>query len=200
MPSRLRPSAASLLIAFGMSWASSAAAFSFGSGTCEASADGSFMPWKTHHPGVHGDFVLRFSRADYLPGETLRVTLAHAGGDVFNGFLLYAQTDALVREGLFTPIPGTTLLGALPVECSTPESAAMGPTITHDQPNAPEPVRQQLALAWTAPAVAVGALTFRALVLRADPMAQSGTDFYEVTALLPMSPDGVFRDAFESVP
>jgi hypothetical protein len=162
-------------------------AFPFGAGTCDAEADGSFMSSRTHHPSDDGGFALRFDRDGYYAGETLQVTLAHPG-EVFTGFLLYAEDGVGLREGLFSPAPDTTFTGGLPAECSS-----VGHTITHDD----NIVRTDLILTWTAPAVDAVDLVFRALVLRADPMAQIGTDFYEVEATLVHDPDGVFRDRFE---
>ncbi len=166
-------------------------AYPFGSGTCNAVADGSFMESRTHHPQDNGGFGLRFSTSDYIPGETLGVTLAHAGSEQFIGFLIYAENASEVRGGLFDPIPGTTFSGILPPEC-----AIVGHTITHDD----RILRSSLSLAWTAPAAPAQDLTFRALVFRADPMAQRGTDFYEVRVPLPVSTTGIFRSRFESIP
>jgi hypothetical protein len=172
-----------------------AAAFPFGSATCEANADGSFMTNRTHYPGQDGGYRLVFGWPDYYAGETLRVEISHAGGGLFKGFLLYAQTALAQRQGLFTPIPGTTLNGVLPAEC-----ANMGHTITHDNFTALDPVRARLALAWTAPVIAPETLQFRGLVLRVDPLSQATDAFFELRATLPYAPDGVFRDRFDSVP
>ena len=195
----------SLLLLFvtagGLASPDRAEAFPFGSATCEANADGSFMTntnssyARTHHPGQNGGYRLMFGRPDYYAGETLQVALDHVGGGFFKGFLLYAQTPAAVRQGTFLPVPGTTLIGILPAEC-----ANVGHTITHDNPNAPDPVRARLALAWTAPAVAPETLEFRGLVLRVDPMTQVTDAFFELRATLPYAPDGIFRDRFDSVP
>lgn len=168
-----------------------AEAFAFGAGTCEADADGSFMPSRTHHPGDDGGFVLQFDRDGYYAGETLVLRLSHPGGEAFTGFLLYAQDGDGVREGSFTPAPGTTLGGGLPFECSF-----TGHTITHEDGT----LRSTLALRWSAAAAPAVALTFRGLVLRADPMAQQGTDFFEVDAGLAWDPHGVFRDRLEAQP
>ncbi len=176
--------------------ATTSLAYVFGAGTCDASASANFMTSRIHHPGETGGFELVFSTPDYIAGETVTVTLRHSGSEVFTGFLVYPETAAGFRRGLFDPslTPGTTLMGGLPSECN-----GDGHTITHDQvPNNPQ-LRASLRLVWTAPAVAEN-LTFRALVLRADPMAQRGTDFYEVSAALPASVDGVFRSKFESIP
>ena len=175
--------------------ATPAAAFPIGSATCEANADGSFMTNRSHFPGQNGGYLIEFGRADYYAGETLRVALDHASGGLFKGFLLYAQTPAALRLGIFTPVAGTTLSGVLPGEC-----ANFGHTITHDNFNAPDPVRARLALAWTAPTVAAETLEFRGLVLRVDPMTQVTDAFFEVRATLPYAPDGIFRDRFDSVP
>ncbi len=178
--------------------AASSLAYVFGAGTCDATTSNppQFMTSRIHHPGDTGGFELVFSTPDYIAGETVAVTLRHSGSEVFTGFLVYPETAAGFRRGLFDPAltPRTTLMGGLPSECN-----GDGHTITHDQvPNNPE-LHESLRLAWTAPAVAED-LTFRALVLRADPMAQRGTDFYEVSAALPASVDGVFRSKFESIP
>ena len=171
-------------------------AYAYGSGTCIAVADGSFMTDKrTHHPGDSGGFDLSFSTPDYIAGETLGVTLSHAEGEVLIGFLLYAETQSLQRRGLFTRIAGTTFADSLPAECSL-----IGHTITHLLgPLTSEP-RARLSLAWTASALPAEALTFRALVLRADPTSRRGTDFFEVSATLPASTDGIFRSRFETIP
>lgn len=176
--------------------AATSLAYPFGSGTCDASASANFMTSRIHHPGENGGFELVFSTPDYIAGETLAVTLRHSGSEVFTGFLVYPETAAGFRRGLFDPTltPGTTLMGGLPSACN-----GDGHTITHDQvPNNPQ-LRGSLSLVWTAPSFAEN-LTFRALVLRADPMAQRGTDFYEVSAALPASVDGIFRSKFESIP
>jgi hypothetical protein len=168
-----------------------AGAFPFGAGTCEADADGSFMPSRTHHPGDDGGFVLGFDRDGYYAGETLVLRLSHPDGEVFTGFLLYAQDGAALREGVFDPASGSTLGGGLPAECSF-----AGHTVTHED----GALRDALALRWTAAAAPAPTLLFRGLVLRADPMAQQGTDFYEVAAPRVLDPDGVFRDRFEPQP
>jgi hypothetical protein len=176
---------------------SGASAFSFGSGTCVAAADSSFMSWKTHHPGDSGGFVLDASQPDYIPGETLGVRLRHAS-EAFIGFLIYAEASlGGARHGLFTPVTGSTLSGALPQEC-----AHAGHTITHDLSVVPvqEHARATLSLAWTAPDPDASDLIFRALVLRAAPLSQSGTDFYEVSLTLPLRVDGIFRSGMEPVP
>lgn len=192
MPPRPVPFLAAALLAAA---AAPAAAFPFGSATCEASADGSFMPTRAHLAGQDGGFTLRFGRADFYAGETLRVALGHASGGVFKGFLLYAQDAGAQRAGLFTPVAGTTLGGPLPAECN-----AFGHTITHDNATAPDPVRSVLALAWTAPAAPPPALEFRGLVLRAEPMSGVTDAFFELRATLPYAPDGVFRSGFDSLP
>lgn len=178
--------------------AATSLAYPFGSATCDAytSAIGDSMSTRARHPGENGGFELVFSTPDYIPGEILAVTLRHSGSEVFTGFLLYPETADGIRRGLFDPLltPGTTLMGGLPSECN-----GDGHTITHDlSPNNPE-LRQSLSLAWRSPTFPEN-LTFRALVLRADPMAQRGTDFYEVSAVLPASLDGIFRSKFESIP
>jgi hypothetical protein len=194
---RARPLLLLLLPAAWLAPAAEVAAFPFGSATCEANADGSFMvtPFRTHYPGQNGGYLLEFGRPDFYAGETLRVELRHGSGGLFKGFLLYAQTPSAVREGLFTPAVGTTLGGILPAEC-----ANFGHTITHDNPNAPDPVRTRLALAWTAPSLAPETLEFRGLVLRVDPMTQVTDAFFELRTTLPYAPDGIFRDRFDSVP
>ena len=164
-----------------------------GRGACQAFADGSFMDWKNHHPGESGGFVLEANRADYIAGEVLGLRLHHPGGELLIGFLIYAQDASDNRYGLFTPVSGSTLSGGLSMDC-----ANIGHTITHDVTGSLPRVRLHVSLPWTAPAPGADALTFRALVLRADPMADNGTDFYEVSLELPMSVDGVFRDRFES--
>lgn len=165
--------------------------YSFGSGVCVAVADGGFMQGRTHHPGQNGGFGLQFTTPDYIPGETVGVTLSHAGSEQFTGFLLYAEDPFEERRGLFGLVSGTTFSGGLPAAC-----ANFGHTITHD----PALLRSRLTLAWTAPTTPARNQTFRALVLRADPMAQRGTDFYEVLVPLPVSSTGVFRSRFESIP
>lgn len=184
-----------LLTACWLASAAPVAAFPFGSATCEANADESFMTDRVHNPGQDGGYLLAFGAPDYYAGETLRVELGHAGGGLFKGFLLYAQTPTALRLGLFTPVAGTTLSGILPAEC-----ANVGHTITHDNFNAPDPVRARLALAWTAPAVAPETLEFRGLVLRVDPMTQATDAFFELRTALPFAADGIFRDRFDSVP
>ena len=171
-------------------------AYAYGAGTCNAVADGSFMTnERTHHPGDDGGFALRFSSPDYLAGETLGVTLEHEGSEVYIGFLLYAETAGFERRGLFTRIPGTTFADSLPAPCHL-----VGHTITHLLgPNNQQP-RTRLALAWTASVLPAEALIFRALVLRADPITWRGTDFYEVSATLPPSAEGIFRSRFETLP
>lgn len=190
--------ARSILLLLPLCWlapAMPAAAFPIGSATCEANADSSFMTDREHHPGQNGGYLIEFGRDDFYAGETLRVELRHASGGTFKGFLLYAQTALATRQGIFTPSPGTTLSGVLPGEC-----ANVGHTITHDNFNAPEPVRARLPLAWTAPAVAAETLEFRGLVLRVDPMTQATDAFFELRATLPHVPDGIFRDRFDAVP
>jgi hypothetical protein len=189
---------ARLLLCFslgGLVAAAPVAAFPIGSATCEANADGSFMSNREHHPGEDGGYLLEFGRDDFYAGETLRVELRHGSGGTFKGFLLYAQTALAVRQGLFTPSQGTTLSGVLPGEC-----ANFGHTITHDNFNAPDPVRVRLPLAWTAPSVAPETLEFRGLVLRVVPMTQATDAFFELRKTLPYAPDGIFRDRFDSVP
>ena len=171
-----------------------ASAYSFGSGTCDALADGSFMSWKQHHPGSSGGFVLALDHADYYSGETLRLHLTHPDGELLIGFLLYAQDTQSSRRGLFTPVAGTTMTN-LPAAC-----ANVGHTLTHDLADRLPRARSELSLAWTAPPASVGALQFRGLVLRADPFADDGTDFYELVLHLPAAVDGVFRSDFDSVP
>jgi hypothetical protein len=173
-----------------------AQAYAYGSGVCDAVADGGYMSPRLHHPGDAGGFAIRFDRPDYLPGERIGVQLSHAeDGEVFSGFLLYAENAALLRHGVFTPIPGTTLSGMLPAAC-----AHFGHTITHLHGATVAPTRARLRLSWRAPLQGEQTLTFRALVLRADPSEEVGTDFYEVQATLPQSLDGVFRDRFEALP
>jgi hypothetical protein len=166
-------------------------AYSFGAGTCDAVADGNFMAWKTHHPGDNGGFAVTPDRIGFYAGEVLELRLAHATGELFVGFLLYAEDALDQRQGGFDPVPGTTFSGGLPVECSH-----VGHTITHDDAN----LLEQLRLHWAAPSSAPTTLTLRALVLRADPIAQQGTDFYEVALDLPFDPEGVFRNRFEGEP
>jgi hypothetical protein len=176
--------------------AGSAAAFPFGSATCEANADGSFMSnGRLHHPGQSGGFVLRFDRPSFYAGETLQLTLSHEAGEVFKGFLLYARTAAARRDGLFQPAPGTTFVGALPEEC-----AHIGHTITHNNQTAPDPIRSVQRLAWTAPGPDLPRedLVFHGLVLRADPISEAATDFYELRVALPYAADGVFRASFDA--
>lgn len=184
-----------LLPACWLALAAPAAAFPIGSATCEANADESFMPNRSHNAGQDGGYGLAFGRPDFYAGETLRVELQHAAGGLFKGFLLYAQGATAVRHGLFTPVPGATLIGALPAECS-----GFGHTITHDNFNAPDPVRSRLALAWTAPDATPETLEFRGLVLRYDPVTQTTDAFFELRTSLPYAPDGIFRDRFDSVP
>lgn len=160
--------------------------FPFGSGTCDASADGSFMSDRTHHPGASGGFRLVFGTPDFYPGERLGLRLEHSLSEVYSGFLIYAETATLQRDGWFEAGPGT----ALKMDCD------VGPTLTHDAPG----LHPGLDLRWTAPPAPATDMTFRALVLRADPIAQRGTDFYEVTASLPVAIAGVFRDRFETLP
>ena len=166
----------------------SVAAFSFGAGTCIASADGSFMGSRTHHPGDDGGFRIEPDRAGYYLDESVGLHLLPPAGEVFTGFLIYAEDEGANREGLFDLAPGTTFSGGLPFECSM-----MGHTLTHDE----NLLRSALALRWNAPASGGIDLVLRALVLRADPIAQTGTDFYEVVAPLAFVVDGVFRDRFE---
>jgi hypothetical protein len=192
MSLRFAPLLAAAILAGG---AAPAGAFPFGSATCEANADGSFMPTRAHLAGQDGGFALRFGRAEFYAGETLRVELRHASGGVFKGFLLYAQDAGALRAGLFMPVPGSTLGGPLPAECN-----AFGHTITHDNATAPDPLRSVLALAWTAPAAPPPALEFRGLVLRAEPMSGVTDAFFELRATLPYAPDGVFRAGFDSLP
>jgi hypothetical protein len=175
-----------------------AAAFPFGSNTCEANADGSFMTnGRTHHPGQDGGFVLRFDRPAFYAGETLRLELSHDGGEVFKGFLLYARTAAGRRDGLFQPAVGTTFSGALPAECEH-----FGHTVTHNNQTAPDPIRSRQPFVWTAPDATLPpeALTFHGLVLRADPISEAATDFYELRVALPYDADGVFRSSLEGAP
>ena len=145
------------------------------------------MEDRTPHPGDHGGFRIVFDRASYYADETLGLRLEHSGSEVYSGFLIYAETAALQRDGWFEAVTGT----ALKLDCGD-----VGPTLTHDAPG----LHPGLDLRWTAPPVPAGDMSFRALVLRADPMAQRGTDFYELTATLSVATEGVFRDRFETLP
>jgi hypothetical protein len=185
------PARSSLCLVLTLAASAPAGAFPFGAGTCEAAADGSFMPSRTHHPGDDGGFAIGFDRAGYYAGETLVVRIAHPAAEAFSGFLLYAQDGDALREGVFDPVPGSTLGGGLPAECSF-----AGHTVTHEDGT----LRDVIALRWTAAAAPAATLQFRGLVLRADPFAQQGTDFYELVAVRVLDPDGVFRDRFEPQP
>lgn len=162
-------------------------AFPFGSGSCEAVASSSYMSGRTGHPGEDGGFRLVSGRTDYYGGEVQSLRLAHEAGEVFSGFLVYAETPAQQRDGWFDPVQGTTLK----LDCGDP-----GPTLTH----ADASLWNTLVLRWIAPPAAIQDLTFRALLLRADPVARRGTDFYETWLMLRAAPDGVFRSDFDGTP
>ena len=163
-----------------------ALAYPSGSGTCDAVADGTFMTSRTHHPGDNGGYALTFSATAYAPGEPVSVLLSSPAQDRFIGFLLYAETGAAARVGLFSPGIETTFEGTLPPPCR-----GTGHTITQSQPSE----RTALQLQWAPPPSEMGALTFRALVLKGT-SANHGTDFYEVFATLP-SRERIFRAGFE---
>jgi hypothetical protein len=161
------------------------AAFSSGSGTCVASGQ-TAAPMGMPSSG-NGGYALQLQGPAgvpanrYIPGQP--ATLTVTGTTAFRGLLLYAEDAQGARVGGFTSF--NLLNYRLLAECGGADDS----TLTHQSALTKAPPQD---VTWRAPDTDVGALTFRAIVLR-------GFNDYFVLQSAPVTafPDAVFGNGFE---
>ncbi|XP_062372005.1 reelin domain-containing protein 1-like [Sardina pilchardus] len=132
-----------------------AAGFSHGaaSSSCRDLKPGHVGAQHTHHTHTHPAFTLQPSRTEYLPQQTLTVSLRSARP--FMGFLLQARAlrdDAVVLGEFLRPPPGTQRTRCL----------QDGDTLTH----ADKQLKRNMSFTWRAPQQPSGDLRFYITVVQ----------------------------------
>ncbi|XP_076144449.1 reeler domain containing 1, partial [Alosa pseudoharengus] len=131
-----------------------AAGFSHGatSSSCRDLKPGHVRAQHTHHTHTHPAFTLQPSRTEYLPQQTLTVSLRSARP--FMGFMLQARAlrdDTVVGEFLRPP-PGTQRMRCL----------REGDTLTH----ADKQLKRNISFTWRAPDQPCGDVRFYITVVQ----------------------------------